>query len=106
MALAEAGHRVIAYDRARFGRYRSLGLATTTTRSPTISGPDHADGRAESVLVASRWAAARLRATCPATAGSRSRRLSWCPRYCLYRLKTHDNPAGTDQAAFDKSAQA
>lgn len=107
MAIAEAGHRVIAYDRRGFGRstqpwsgydYDTLAddlaavIQQTGAQGATLVGFSMGGGEV-----------ARYMARHGAQSVARCALLS---SILPYRLKTEDNPAGTEQAAFDKTALA
>ena len=107
MALAEAGHRVIAYDRRGFGRssqpwagydYDTLAddLATLITQT----------GVQNSVLVGFSMGGGEVARYMSRHGGQSVAKAVLVSSVLPYRLKTHDNPSGTDQAAFDKSAHA
>lgn len=107
LAIAEAGYRAIAYDRRGFGRssqpwsgydYDTLAddLATvieqTDVRSATLVG--FSMGGGEVARYMSRHA------------GRSVVRTVLISSVLPYRLQTADNPLGTEQAAFDKIAEA
>lgn len=105
MAIAEAGYRVIAYDRRGFGRssqpwtgydYDTLAddladvIQHTSAQDATLVG--FSMGGGEVARYMSRHGARSV--------GSAVLVSSVLP----FRLKTSDNPAGTEQSAFDKTA--
>ena len=107
MAIAEAGHRAIAYDRRGFGRSsrpwngdeyyrladdRAAAIARTGARDAVLVGFSMGGGEVARYL--SRQGAAGIAKAVLVS--------SVLP----FRLRTDDNPGGTEQAAFDKTAQA
>ncbi len=107
MALAEGGHRVIAYDRRGFGRssqpwsgydYDTLSddlatvIAQTATQDATIIG--FSMGGGEVARYMSRHS------------GKSVAKAVLISSVLPFRLKTADNPGGTEQAEFDKTARA
>ena len=107
LALADAGHRVIAYDRRGFGRssqpwtgydYDTLAddLATLITQT----------GVQDAVLVGFSMGGGEVARYMSRHGGKSVAKAALVSSVLPYRLKTRDNPAGTEQAAFDKSAEA
>ena len=107
LALADAGHRVIAYDRRGFGRssqpwsgydYDTLAddLATVIVET----------GARDAVLVGFSMGGGEVARHMSRHGGRSVTKAALVSSVLPYRLKTRDNPAGTEQAAFDKSAEA
>jgi len=107
MALADAGHRVIAYDRRGFGRssqpwsgydYDTLAddLATVIART----------GVQDAALVGFSMGGGEVARYMSRHGGKSVAKAILVSSVLPYRLKTRDNPDGTEQAAFDKSADA
>jgi non-heme chloroperoxidase len=107
LALADAGHRVIAYDRRGFGRssqpwsgydYDTLADDLATVIAET--------GATDAVLVGFSMGGGEVARYMSRHGGRSVSKAVLVASVLPYRLKTHDNPAGTEQAAFDKSADA
>jgi pimeloyl-ACP methyl ester carboxylesterase len=107
LALADAGHRVIAYDRRGFGRssqpwsgydYDTLADDVATVIAET--------GATDAVLVGFSMGGGEVARYMSRHGGRSVAKAVLIASVLPYRLKTHDNPAGTEQAAFDKSADA
>ncbi len=107
MAIANAGHRAIAYDRRGFGRssqpwngydYDTLAddlaavIAYSGAKDVTIAG--FSMGGGEVARYMSRHG------------GKSVAKAILISSILPFRLKTTDNPSGTEQAAFDKTARA
>ena len=107
MALAEAGHRVIAYDRRGFGRssqpwhgYDYDTLAGDLAALITQTGVQNA------VLVGFSMGGGEVARYMSRHGGQSVAKAVLVSSVLPYRLKTRDNPAGTEQAVFDESAEA
>ncbi|HSW32742.1 MAG TPA: alpha/beta hydrolase [Steroidobacteraceae bacterium] len=107
LALADAGHRVIAYDRRGFGRssqpwsgydYDTLADDLATIISET--------GARDAVLVGFSMGGGEVARYMSRHGGKSVAKAALVSSVLPYRLQTRDNPAGTEQAAFDKSADA
>jgi pimeloyl-ACP methyl ester carboxylesterase len=107
LALADAGHRVIAYDRRGFGRssqpwsgydYDTLADDLATVIAET--------GARDAVLVGFSMGGGEVARYMSRHGGRSVTKAALVSSVLPYRLKTRDNPAGTEQAAFDKSADA
>ena len=107
MALAEAGHRVIAYDRRGFGRssqpwhgydYDTLAGDLAALISQT--------GVQNAVLVGFSMGGGEVARYMSRHGGQSVAKAVLVSSVLPYRLKTRDNPAGTEQAVFDESAEA
>ena len=107
MAIADAGHRAISYDRRGFGRssqpwsgydYDTLAddlaavIKFTCAENATLVG--FSMGGGEVARYMSRHA------------GKSVTKAALISSVLPYRLKSEDNPGGTEQAAFDKTAQS
>jgi non-heme chloroperoxidase len=107
MAIAQAGYRAIAYDRRGFGR-----------SSQPWSGYDYdtlSDDLAEvieqtqaqnAIVVGFSMGGGEVARYMSRHNGKSVAKAALISSVLPYRLKTPDNPAGTDQAAFDKTALA
>jgi len=107
MALAEAGHRVIAYDRRGFGRssqpWQGYDYDTLAGDLATLIAQT---GVQDAVLVGFSMGGGEVARYMSRHGGRSVAKAILVSSVLPYRLKTPDNPAGTEQATFDKSAQA
>lgn len=107
MAMAEAGHRVIAYDRRGFGRstqpwngydYDTLADDLATVIQQT--------GAHDATLVGFSMGGGEVARYMARHRGQSVAKCALISSILPFRLKTDDNPAGTEAAAFDKTALA
>jgi len=107
MALANAGYRVIAYDRRGFGRssqpwsgydYDTLADDLATVIEQT--------GAKDAVIVGFSMGGGEVARYMSRHSGKLVVKAVLVSASLPYRLKTSDNPLGAEQAAFDKTAQA
>jgi len=107
MALAEAGHRVIAYDRRGFGRssqpWRGYDYDTLADDLAAIV---EQTGARDAVLVGFSMGGGEVARYMSRHGGKSVVQAVLVSSVLPFRLKTADNPAGTEQAAFDKTALA
>ena len=102
------GYRAIAYDRRGFGRSSQpwTGYDYDTLADDLAAVIDAYRRARTRRWSASRWAAAKSRATCRGMAARACDRPLLVGSILPFRLKTADNPTGTEQSAFDKTAPA
>lgn len=107
MALAEAGHRVIAYDRRGFGRSsQPWNGYDYDTLADDLAAVIKQAGVQDAVLVGFSMGGGEVARYMSRHGGQSVAKAVLVSSVLPYRLKTRDNPAGTEQVAFDKSAQA
>jgi non-heme chloroperoxidase len=107
MAIAEAGHRAIAYDRRGFGRSSQpwsgydydtlagdLAAVVDYTGAEQVVLAGFSMGGGEVARYLSRYGAAKVR------------KAILVASVLPFRLKTPDNPTGTEQSTFNKTAAA
>lgn len=107
MAIASTGHRVIAYDRRGFGRssqpWNGYGYdALADDLAAVIQQTDAQDA----TLVGFSMGGGEVARYMARHGGQSVARCVLISSILPFRLKTADNPAGTEQAAFDKTALA
>jgi non-heme chloroperoxidase len=107
LALAEAGHRVIAYDRRGFGRssqpwngYDYDTLADDLAAVLEYAAADNAS------IVGFSMGGGEVARYMSRHAGKGISKAVLISSILPFRLQTADNPAGTPQAKFDKTAQS
>jgi len=107
LALADAGHRVIAYDRRGFGRSSQpwSGYDYDTLADDLATVIAQTDAR-DAVVVGFSMGGGEVARYMSRHGGKSVAKAALVSSVLPYRLKTRDNPAGTEQAAFDKSADA
>ena len=107
MAIANAGHRAIAYDRRGFGRssqpwtgydYDTLADDLAAVIEQTVAQ--------DAVLVGFSMGGGEVARYMSRHGGKSVAQAVLISSVLPFRLKTADNPAGTEQAAFDKTALA
>ncbi|MFP8778514.1 alpha/beta fold hydrolase [Hydrogenophaga sp. RWCD_12] len=107
MAIAQAGYRVIAYDRRGFGRstqpwsgydYDTLADDLATVVQQT--------GAQDATLVGFSMGGGEVARYMARHGGKSVAKCALLSSILPFRLKTGDNPSGTEQAAFDKTALA
>lgn len=107
MAIANAGHRAIAYDRRGFGRssqpWRGYDYDTL---SDDLAAVIEQTGAKDAVLVGFSMGGGEVGRYLSRHGGKHVSKAVLVSSVLPFRLKTPDNPAGTDQAAFDKTAAA
>ncbi len=107
MALANAGHRAIAYDRRGFGRSSQpwKGYDYDTLADDLKSVIEQTEAR-DAVLVGFSMGGGEVARYMSRHGGQSVVQAVLVSSILPFRLKTSDNPGGTEQAAFDKTAQA
>lgn len=106
MAIADAGHRAIAYDRRGFGRSSQpwSGYDYDTLADDLAAVIDQTGAR-DAVLVGFSMGGGEVARYMSRHSGKSVVQTVLVSSVLPFRLKTDDNPAGTEQAAFDKTAQ-
>ncbi len=107
MAIAAAGHRAIAYDRRGFGRSSQPwnGYDYDTLADDLAAVIEQTDAR-DAVLVGFSMGGGEVARYMTRHDGAAVAKAVLVASILPFRLKTPDNPSGTEQAMFDKSAQA
>ena len=107
MAIADAGYRVIAYDRRGFGRSSQpwKGYDYDTLADDLAAVVEQTDAR-DAVLVGFSMGGGEVARYMSRHGGKSVVQAVLVSSVLPFRLKTADNPAGTEQAAFDKTALA
>lgn len=107
MAIAEAGYRVIAYDRRGFGRSsQPWNGYDYDTLSDDLAAVIEQTGVHGATLVGFSMGGGEVARYMSRHGGKAVIKAALVSSVLPYRLKTRDNPGGTEQAAFDKTAQA
>lgn len=107
LALVGAGYRTIAYDRRGFGRSSQpwSGYDYDTLADDLAAVIDQT-GAQDAVLVGFSMGGGEVARYMSRHGGKSVSKCALVSSILPYRLKTADNTAGTEQAAFDKTAQA
>ncbi|MGH8498555.1 MAG: alpha/beta fold hydrolase [Methylococcales bacterium] len=107
MAIADAGYRAIAYDRRGFGRSSQpwTGYDYDTLSDDLAAVIAHTDSD-DVVIVGFSMGGGEVARYMSRHAGKSVSKAALISSVVPFRLKTEDNPLGTDQAAFDKTALA
>ncbi len=107
VALAEAGHRVISYDRRGFGRSSQpwTGYDYDTLADDLASVIEHT-GVQDAALVGFSMGGGEVARYLSRHQGRAISRAALVSSILPFRLRTPDNPGGTEQTAFDITAQA
>jgi len=107
MAIADAGYRAIAYDRRGFGRSSQPwnGYDYDTLADDLAAVVEQTDAR-DAVLVGFSMGGGEVARYMSRHGGKSVVQAVLVSSVLPFRLKTADNPAGTEQAAFDKTALA
>jgi non-heme chloroperoxidase len=107
MAIAEAGHRVIAYDRRGFGRSTQPWSGYDyDTLADDLAAVIQQTGAKEATLVGFSMGGGEVARYMARHGGQSVAKCVLISSILPFRLKTADHPAGTEQAAFDKTALA
>lgn len=107
MAFAEAGHRVIAYDRRGFGRSsQPWDGYDYDTLSDDLADVIGQTGAQDITLMGFSMGGGEVARYMSRHGGKSVVKAALISSVVPFRLKTPDNPGGTEQAAFDKTAQA
>ena len=107
MAIANAGHRAIAYDRRGFGRSSQPwdGNDYDTLADDLAAVLEHTGAR-DAVLVGFSMGGGEVARYLSRHGAAGISKAILVSSVLPFRLKTEDNPVGTEQAAFDKTAAA
>jgi len=107
MAIAEGGYRAIAYDRRGFGRSSQpwSGYDYDTLSDDLATVIAHT-GAQDAVLVGFSMGGGEVARYMSRHGGRSVARAALVSSILPFRLQTADNPGGTEQAAFDKTALA
>lgn len=107
MTIAEAGYRVIAYDRRGFGRsaqpWRGYDYDTLADDLAAVISQTGAE---DATLVGFSMGGGEVARYMSRHAAKSVVKVALVSSILPFRLQTDDNPAGTEQAAFDKTARA
>jgi non-heme chloroperoxidase len=107
MAIADAGFRVISYDRRGFGRSSQpwTGYDYDTLSDDLAAVIAHA-GSGDTTIVGFSMGGGEVARYMSRHGGKAVKKAALISSVVPFRLKTDDNPTGTEQAAFDKTAAA
>ena len=107
MAIADAGYRAIAYDRRGFGRSSQPWSGYDyDTLSDDLAAVIAHTGAQDAILVGFSMGAGEVARYMSRHGGKSVARAVLVSSILPFRLQTTDNPGGTEQAAFDKTALA
>lgn len=107
LAIAEAGYWAIAYDRRGFGRSgQPWGGYDYDTLADDLAAVIEQTGARDATLVGFSMGGGEVARYMSRHAGRAVVRAALISSVLPYRLQTADNPLGTAQAAFDKTAEA
>jgi non-heme chloroperoxidase len=107
MAIADAGYRAIAYDRRGFGRSSQPweGYDYDTLSDDLAAVIEHT-GSQDVTIVGFSMGGGEVARYMSRHGGKSVTKAALISSVVPFRLKTEDNPLGTEQAAFDKTAHA
>ena len=106
MAIADAGYRVISYDRRGFGRSSQPWTGYDyDTLADDLAAVIEQTGAQDAVLVGFSMGGGEVARYMSRHGGKSVSQAILVSSVVPYMLKTADNPDGTDQAVFDKMAQ-
>ena len=107
MAIADAGYRAIAYDRRGFGRSSQPWSGYDyDTLADDLAAVIEQTGAQDAVLMGFSMGGGEVARYMSRHAGKSVAKAALIGAVVPYMLKTSDNPKGTEQAVFDKMAQA
>jgi len=107
MAIADAGYRAIAYDRRGFGRSSQAWTGYDyDTLSDDLAAVIEHTGAPEVVIVGFSMGGGEVARYMSRHGGKSIVKAALISSVVPFRLKTDDNPLGTEQEAFDKTAHA
>ena len=107
MAIADAGYRAIAYDRRGFGRSSQPWSGYDyDTLADDLAAVIEQTGAQDAVLAGFSMGGGEVARYMSRHGGKSVAKAVLISSVVPFMLKTGDNPAGTDQAVFDKMAQA
>jgi pimeloyl-ACP methyl ester carboxylesterase len=104
MAIAEAGHRVIAYDRRGFGRSTQPWSGYDyDTLADDLAAVIQQSGAENATLIGFSMGGGEVARYMARHGGQSVAKCALISSILPFRLKTGDNPGGTEQAAFDQT---
>lgn len=107
LAIAEAGHRVIAYDRRGFGRSSQPWSGYDyNTLSDDLAEVIRQTGATDATLIGFSMGGGEVARYMSRHEGKSVVKAALVSSVLPFRLQTADNPGGTEQGAFDQTAQA
>lgn len=107
MAIADAGYRVLAYDRRGFGRSSQPWTGYDyDTLADDLAAVIEQSGASDAILVGFSMGGGEVARYMSRHAGKWVSRAALVSSILPFRLQTADNPLGTPQAAFDQTGQA
>jgi non-heme chloroperoxidase len=107
LAIAEAGHRVIAYDRRGFGRSSQPWSGYDyNTLSDDLAEVIRQTGATDATLIGFSMGGGEVARYMSRHNGQSVIKAALVSSVLPFRLQTADNPGGTEQGAFDQTAQA
>ncbi len=107
MAIADAGYRTIAYDRRGFGRSsQPWNGYDYDTLSDDLASVIEQTGARDAILVGFSMGGGEVARYMSRHKGEWVAKAALVSSILPFRLKTDDNPLGTEQDAFDKTALA
>ena len=107
MAIAEAGHRVIAYDRRGFGRSTQPWSGYDyDTLADDLAAVIQQSGAENATLIGFSMGGGEVARYMARHGGQSVAKCALISSILPFRLKTGDNPGGTEKAAFDQTADA
>ena len=107
MAIADAGHRAIAYDRRGFGRSsQPWSSYDYDTLADDLAAVIEQTGARDALLVGFSMGGGEVARYMSRHAGKSVVKAALVSSVVPFMLKTSDNPDGTEQAAFDQMAQS
>ncbi|MBL8899811.1 MAG: alpha/beta hydrolase [Planctomycetes bacterium] len=107
MAIADAGHRAIAYDRRGFGRSSQPWSGYDyDTLADDLAAVIEATGARDAVLVGFSMGGGEVARYLSRHRGKHVAQAVLVSSVLPFRLKTADNPGGTDASVFDETARA
>lgn len=107
MAIADAGYRVLAYDRRGFGRSSQPWTGYDyDTLADDLAAVIEQSGASDAILVGFSMGGGEVARYMSRHAGKWVSRAALVSSILPFRLQTDDNPLGTPQAAFDQTGLA
>lgn len=107
LAIADAGYRAIAYDRRGFGRSsQPWNGYDYDTLADDLAAVIEQTGARDATLVGFSMGGGEVARYMSRHGGKDVVQAGLIASILPFRLKTSDNPTGTEQAAFDKTAQS
>lgn len=107
IAIANAGFRAISYDRRGFGRSSQpwSGYDYDTLSDDLATVIEHADAK-DAIVIGFSMGGGEVARYMSRHGGKSVAKAALISSIVPFRLKTEDNPTGTEQAAFDKIANS